>query len=413
MSDAVSALAGNCQGLSVETVKDGSVEIQVAKYKTPGMVLPKFKTMVVAGEHAREMIGPEIAMNFVKALCGQATVADIEEAKKDTEFLVVMNANPASRASVEQGEYCTRVNQNQVDINRNFDVDWQNAEQNNRDTNPGQHAFDQPESRMLKTLMEKFQPHAYLDLHSGFRGMFFPNQVARDSELSMQLQRLVAPVDEATCQCPLGVANKEVGYHTSGSALDYSFEKLHVPFTMAMEVFIGESATGEIQELESRWSTQKSELLKPVATGSSFMENGISPFTQIAMRLIESHDANAATGGLSPGECLAYFNPVQKSKFDEVVGTWTNALATLSIKSRSVEPNAAIEALKKKPVPAMMQKTVEEPKEDGSAPLWLAVKILGFLAVVYVAIKYYKVKQSKSAESAPLSAQMTPVQISD
>merc|ERR1740117_1531902 len=105
---------------------------------------------------------------------------------------------------VEQGDYCTRVNANKVDINRNFDIDWQTAEHGNADTNPGTHAFDQPEARILKTVMEKFQPHAHLDLHSGFRGMFFPNQVAADPELSMQLQRLTAPVDEAACKCPLG-----------------------------------------------------------------------------------------------------------------------------------------------------------------------------------------------------------------
>jgi hypothetical protein len=158
MADEVNQLAGKCDGLSIETMKDGDREIQVAQYTAPGSS-KKYKTMVVAGEHARELIGSEIALNFVKALCGQARAADIEEAKKETEFLVVLNANPGSRSLVEQGEFCTRVNPAQVDINRNFDVNWEKADHNDADTNPGAHAFDQPEARILKKVMEEFKPH--------------------------------------------------------------------------------------------------------------------------------------------------------------------------------------------------------------------------------------------------------------
>merc|ERR1719281_1225423 len=101
--------------------------------------------------------------------------------------------------------------------------------------------------------------------------MFFPNQAALDEKLATKLQRLTASIDEATCQCPLGTANKEVGYHTAGSALDYSFSVLKVPFAMAMEVYINEDDTDTIKTLESRWASQKGDLLKPLATGSSFL----------------------------------------------------------------------------------------------------------------------------------------------
>merc|ERR1719379_2894272 len=96
----------------------------------------------------------------------------------DTDFLIVNNANPGSRVVVDQGDFCRRTNRHLVDINRNFDIQYDQADRGKgpgEDDWPGHQAFDQPESRILKKLMEDFKPHAYIDLHSGYRGMFFPN----------------------------------------------------------------------------------------------------------------------------------------------------------------------------------------------------------------------------------------------
>lgn len=37
---------------------------------------------------------------------------------------IIPNANPLSRTRVENGEYCLRVNENGVDLNRNWDSHW-------------------------------------------------------------------------------------------------------------------------------------------------------------------------------------------------------------------------------------------------------------------------------------------------
>jgi len=460
----VHELGKTCHGLIVENYKDGDRFIKVARYMAPEVEKPNFKTMVVAGEHAREMIGPEIALNFVKALCGEAKeqnlFVDIEEAKKETELIVVLNANPGSRQAVEKGEFCTRANPSHVDINRNFDFEYNTTDRNDADTNPGENAFDQPESRILKYLINKHKPHAFLDIHSGFRGMFFPNGVAGDPELGTKLQRMTADVDEAACQCPLGIANKEIGYHTAGSALDYSFSVMKVPFAMAMEVYIDQSATQEIDALETRWNSQKKDLLKPIMTGSSFMQNGISPNTKIPMSFIETTDKDSLASQMTPDACLAYFNPTTQDSYRHTVNTWTNAVASLSTKSRQIPRNAAIEAERVKvkamiatkkaavvkeqqekkarkgpdraitkagrhtfipPVglhdsqqdqPGSFAQITQEPTE-GESPMWTAAKVLGLLFIVYIAIKYYKVKQSKAAEAAPFAPQTSPVQISD
>lgn len=422
-ADGLTALASSCKGLTVETKEDNGIKIEVARFLEPGEEA-KYKTMVVANEHARELITGEIALNFVKGLCGQARIPrkEIQDSKKDTEFLVVVNANPSSRSLVETGDFCTRVNQNKVDINRNFDANYADAEKTNADTNPGEHAFDQPESRILKDLMESFKPHFYLDLHAGFRGMFFPNDVANDPQLSTQLQRLFAPVDEAHCKCPLGVANKEVGYHTAGSALDYSFSVLKVPVSMAVEVYLNDEATDEIAALEERWDKEKGELLKPLKTGSSFMENGVSADTIIPMPVIPSvRDLMQQNGEkMTPDQCMKYFNPVKKESYMQTLKSWTVAIAEMSIKSREIKKDAAFVALNKGSSFTELRPPMHQVQQSaaGEPPVWFALKVLGLLFLVYlvyVAIKYYKTKQSKSAEAAPLAAQMSkaPVQVSD
>merc|ERR1719161_430311 len=168
-----------------------------------------------------------------------------------------------------------------------------------------------------------------------------------------------------------------------------------------MEVYINEEDTKEISELEQRWNHQKIDLLKPLATGSSFMENAISPNTMIPMSFIQSGDSMVQ--GESPDYCLNYFNPTSQASFDQTLNGWTNAVASLSIKSRSVHANAAMEAIKRHPE-AFRQKIQAEPQPE--SPLWFALKALGLIAVIYIAVKWYKVKQGKSAEAAPLNAQM-------
>lgn len=38
---------------------------------------------------------------------------------------MILNANPKSRRLVEKGEWCLRVNENKVDLNRNWDMHFE------------------------------------------------------------------------------------------------------------------------------------------------------------------------------------------------------------------------------------------------------------------------------------------------
>jgi murein tripeptide amidase MpaA len=69
-----------------------------------------------------------------------------------------------------------RFNANDVDLNRNFDCDWQaNATWQNRAVSGGTEAFSEPEARALKQYVETRQPTASVVWYSAVGGVFASN----------------------------------------------------------------------------------------------------------------------------------------------------------------------------------------------------------------------------------------------
>lgn len=85
------------------------------------------KNFILFGEHARELISPETGINFIETLCGSSYTDGINAPAllEKHSFNIVLNANPGGRMLVEQGDFCKRTNENNVDLNRNWDDHWQ------------------------------------------------------------------------------------------------------------------------------------------------------------------------------------------------------------------------------------------------------------------------------------------------
>merc|ERR1719158_1748971 len=146
-------LSSNCPGMTLRQENGGSdsLSIDVVNIKAPGSS-PVNKNFYLFGEHARELISPESGLHLIQSLCGETDLsAKARETLKDSEFEIVLNGNPRSRSKVEQGDFCLRVNENGVDLNRNWDEKWE-AEPDlaPQHTNPGPSAFSEPETRVFK-----------------------------------------------------------------------------------------------------------------------------------------------------------------------------------------------------------------------------------------------------------------------
>jgi len=303
--------------------------IDVVTIKAPTSS-PVNKNFLLFGEHARELISPESGLHFIKTLCGEA--GDKERASQilqDSEFQIVVNGNPDSRKHVEQGDFCLRVNPDGVDLNRNWDEEWQpSAALDPVDTNPGPSPFSEPETQVFKDLVSEYKPTNFLTIHSGTKGMYMPwafdmHHLASRNQPAMM--KILKSLDKDHCECPFGAAGKEVGYPCPGTCLDWVYDKLKTPYAFAFEIYTNPEMDGFLKE---RWQDKMQE------QGASFLQLNShlghehfkdffqqcpSDFVQLKA---ESHRAKQPMG---PDECFSNFNPDSQERYDTTVNNWSNA----------------------------------------------------------------------------------------
>ena len=132
----------------------------------------KDNIFLLAGEHPREMISSETMLNFIKFLCENKDGLSKKLLEKNN-FRIIVNANPNGRSEVEKGNYCKRTNENNVDINRNWDIFFGKMI-DNPDENSGKIAFSETETKFIKDSIEHFNAKLFLTLHSGTMALFNP-----------------------------------------------------------------------------------------------------------------------------------------------------------------------------------------------------------------------------------------------
>jgi len=362
----VHRLSKGCGGmLNVTTVHDPDVSIDVITVRKP-TAKPANKVFLLFGEHSRELISPESGLYFLKALCsdidleipglpGTSLLQGIsaDDALEDSEFQMVLNANPRSRKKVEDGNYCLRVDPNGVDLNRNWDEEWQGqAATFGGDSNPGPSPFSEPETRIFKRLVTDYRPTTFLTIHSGTRGMYMPWAFDMQHMATMNakpMMEVLTALDAAHCQCPYGAAGKEVGYPCPGTCLDYAYSKLQTPFAFAFEIYTRPEAD---EQLKKRWQRK----MNSAPASASFFEKGhnlghphfrdlfaehksdfISDKSTATNRRTQELSVASLEGAMDlalqdPDDdgCFDMFNPGSKEDYNKVVKNWAQTYFQMS-----------------------------------------------------------------------------------
>eukprot|EP00450_Noctiluca_scintillans_P006113 CAMPEP_0194483502 /NCGR_PEP_ID=MMETSP0253-20130528/5086_1 /TAXON_ID=2966 /ORGANISM="Noctiluca scintillans" /LENGTH=403 /DNA_ID=CAMNT_0039323169 /DNA_START=48 /DNA_END=1259 /DNA_ORIENTATION=- len=330
INEELTDLATRCPGMTLETRSSPSgtdaVELDVVTIKGGENAINK--NFLLFGEHSRELISPESGLHFIKSLCGETELSDrAAKALKTSEFQVVVNANPRSRKLVEEGDFCLRVNEDGVDLNRNWDEMWQgDAVMDPSDTNPGPKPFSEPETQILKSLVEEYRPTNFLTVHSGTRGMYMPwafdmEHLADRNQLAMM--EILEKLDSDYCQCPFGAAGREVGYSCPGTCLDYVYDKLKTPFSFAFEIFVNPDSD---EMLKERWQQKMLEVgAAPKANTSLVQDQYKDFFDQHPSSFLQIESDTKRGNGMSDGQCFAQFNPEEEELFHKTLRTWTSA----------------------------------------------------------------------------------------
>lgn len=246
-------LVGNCAGneFTLGSVDQNGANLPVVEIKSPHASGKKLKVLFYFGEHARELISPETSLAWARHLCGQdakgnSLLEHKERAagilsKADIRFYPVVNVH--GRQKVEQGEWCKRTNENDVDLNRNWPDHWGGGQ---GETNSGPAALSEIETQALKTAAEAYRPHMFVTIHSGTLGMYTPHAYSldfpRDASNNLpsnveEMVQILSSVNKKYCNCDTGAAGKEVGYLCPGTCLDYMYDKLKVSYSFAFEIY--------------------------------------------------------------------------------------------------------------------------------------------------------------------------------
>lgn len=331
-------LAGACNGAltfkTLQDASDSSVSIDVVSIRAKGKT-PTNRVFMLFGEHSRELISPESGVYFVQALCGEAKLGVQNGLPSDllqaSEFQFVLNANPRSRIKVEAGDFCIRENPNEVDLNRNWDAMWQPEAASYGDARPGPRPFSEPETRIVRDLVTKFQPTVFVTVHSGTRGMYMPwayDTQHEGTDHREAMMNILRALDKEHCKCPFGAAGKEVGYPCPGTCLDWVYAELKSQFVFAFEIYVGND---EDMDLEQRWKDIMQQ-------GDGLLQRGKAHLGHLPYRLhFDKHPSDFVQINRtrhqnlqSRDECFAIFNPNTQEKYDETVRNWATVYWKMS-----------------------------------------------------------------------------------
>lgn len=331
-------LAAKCPGMTLEVRHDRNVTMHAITVRAGGQ-RPKNQVFLVSGEHAREIIGPETALHFVKALCKEVALGgpNVDEVLKNSDFRIVIDGNPRSRRRVDEGMYCVRLNPNGVDLNRNWDKKWENQPKNT-DLYGGPHPFSEPETRMLRELIEEFKPTTFLSIHSGTRGLYMPwaydmAHTARGNQKAMM--RVLQQLDADHCECPYGAAGTEVGYKCPGTSLDWVYDRLGAPYSFAFEVWGGDE-----EALKHRWQRKLQRGGTAVLQQGGglahphfreFFQDHPSEFIQVNDTSNRTLAHELSENAQDPDFCLKFYNPFTQESYTKAVKNWALAYLECSL----------------------------------------------------------------------------------
>ena len=138
--------------------------------------------------------------------------------------------------------------------------------------------------------------------------MYIPYAYSKDecSENHDIMMEISKEINRDHCNCEMGAAGKQVGYVCPGTCLDYAYEKIKAPISLAWEIYGGDDDYSFV-ELNENSSDSKRAFKREQGPPSCFLQMGSKYFE-------------------SQGEregCFKYFNPVTKTDYVETTKSWS------------------------------------------------------------------------------------------
>ncbi|GER26152.1 carboxypeptidase B2 [Striga asiatica] len=213
------------------------------------------------GQHARELITTELALRILSILSEEEFLPNVDRSylNRTLDRLVIKIVpleNLNGRKLVEDGELCERRNGRGVDLNRNWSVDWGKKEKvcskiillafspdyDPFEERPGTAPFSEPETQIMRKLAISFEPHIWVNVHSGMEALFMPYDHKNTTPPGIPSQIMKSVLEDLNHfhlkdQCLIGSGGGSVGYLAHGTATDYMFDVARVPMAFTFEIY--------------------------------------------------------------------------------------------------------------------------------------------------------------------------------
>jgi len=121
-----------------------------------------------------------------------------------------------------------------VDLNRNWDIDWENADDDpTSDTYRGEAPFSEYETQHLKDFILSKDIDSYQDIHSHYGTLLIPWSYTDDAsphddlyrDLAEDMTSMTSYLGDDDEQYSYGQAEEEIGYSASGGSIDWVYEE--------------------------------------------------------------------------------------------------------------------------------------------------------------------------------------------
>lgn len=277
--------------------------VHAVKVKSPTRAGTKI--MVVCGMHGRELFTSDVCRSWLLYAAASTSMANFTNTAETTsafsnlsgaQWLYVPVANPSGRDIVTQSyrrqhklpprgtesrwDLCHRGNRNGVDLNRNWrtynedlyhtntiphtagDDRYNSSNNNNPSTTkqsveyPGPEAFSEPETVILRNLIEDFRPDLLLSIHTGTLAVLVPyDDTPKKPPLYNDLIRVAEWIStQARCtECIVGRGASAL-YRARGTMGDFVFRHELCPFPITLEVYKQDDTNENVSDEYNHWN---------------------------------------------------------------------------------------------------------------------------------------------------------------
>ncbi|KAK9023058.1 hypothetical protein V6N11_003290 [Hibiscus sabdariffa] len=177
------------------------------------------------GQHSRELITPELALRIMSILSEEQFLTGTDHG----------SLNGTLENLVIKGEELISTGIGDYDPVEEY---------------PGTAPFSEPETQIMREVATSFDPHIWVNVHSGMAALFMPYDHKKSTPDGLPSQRTIALIEELNkvhChgRCKTGSGGASVGYLAHGTATDYMYDVVREPMPFTFEIFAGDKTLEE------------------------------------------------------------------------------------------------------------------------------------------------------------------------